>query len=57
MLLAVTPDSFVPADRPIRCIKPIVDAALTRLSPLFDTMYSRRSRPPIPPDHLLKASL
>ena len=40
MLLAVTPDSFIPDDHPIRRIKPIVDAALRRLSPLFDTMYS-----------------
>ena len=45
IMLAVTPDSFVPADHPIRCIKPIVDAALQRLSPLFDTMYGRGGRP------------
>ena len=57
MLLAVTPDSLVPADHPIRCIKPIVDAALQRLSPLFDAMYATRGRPSIPPEHLLKASL
>ena len=57
MLLAVTPDSFIPDDHPIRRIKPIVDAALRRLSPLFDTMYSREGRPSIPPEHLLKASL
>ncbi len=57
IMLAVTPDDFVPADHPIRRIKPIVDAALRRLSPLFDTMYSKRGRPSIPPEHLLKASL
>ena len=56
-MLAVTPDSFVPAEHPIRRIKPIVDAALQRLSPLFDTMYARGGRPSIPPEHLLKASL
>ena len=56
-LLAVTPDSFIPDDHPIRRIKPIVDAALRRLSPLFDTMYSTEGRPSIPPEHLLKASL
>ena len=55
--MTVTTRSGACRRRPIRCIKPIVDAALTRLSPLFDTMYSRRSRPPIPPEHLLKASL
>ena len=57
IMLAVTPDSFVPDDHPIRRIKPIVDAALQQLSPLFDTMYSISGRPSIPPEHLLKASL
>jgi transposase len=57
MLLAVTPDSFIPSDHPIRRIKPIVEAALARLSPLFDAMYAERGRPSIPPEHLLKASL
>ena len=32
VMLAVTPDAFVPDDHPIRRIKPIVDAALERLS-------------------------
>ena len=54
IMLAVTPDSFIPADHPIRRIKPIVDAALHRLSPLFDTMYATSGRPSIPPEHLLK---
>ena len=57
MLLAVTPDSFIPADHPIRRIKPIVESVLARLSPLFDAMYAERGRPSIPPEHLLKASL
>ena len=45
IMLAVTPGSFVPAGHPIRRIKPIVDAALARLSPLFDSTYSTRGRP------------
>ena len=57
MLLAVTADQLVPADHPIRRIKPIVQSVLARLSPLFDEMYARRGRPSIPPEHLLKASL
>jgi len=57
MLLAVTPDSFIPDDHPIRRIKPIVESALVRLSPLFNAMYAERGRPSIPPEHLLKASL
>ena len=57
MLLAVTPDSFIPEEHPIRRIKPIVERVLARLSPLFDGMYAERDRPSIPPEHLLKASL
>jgi transposase len=57
MLLALTPDQLVPADHPIRRIKPVVEAVLARLSPLFDEMYATRGRPSIPPEHLLKASL
>lgn len=57
MLLALTADDLVPADHPIRRIKPIVEQTLGRLSPLFDTMYAERGRPSIPPEHLLKASL
>src|SRR3990172_3827299 len=57
MLLAITPDQKVPQDPPIRAIKPIVDRALTSLSPVFNRMYSKRGRPSIPPEHLLKASL
>ena len=49
IMLAVTPESFITGDHPIRRIKPIVDAALQRLSPLFDTMYARGGRPSIPP--------
>ena len=32
MLLAVTPDSFIPDDHPIRRINPIVDAAAAALA-------------------------
>ena len=57
MLLALTPDQLVPEDHPIRRIKPLVEAVLARLSPLFDEMYAERGRPSIPPELLLKASL
>jgi transposase len=57
MLLAITPDQKVPQDHPIRAIKPIVDRALLSLSPVLGRMYSKRGRPSIPPEHLLKASL
>jgi len=56
-LCVVTPEQLVPADHPIREIKPIVDAALVELDPIFDGMYSDVGRPSIPPEHLLKACL
>jgi len=57
MLSALTPDQLVPQDHPIRRIKPIVDRALSELSPTFNRMYADLGRPSIPPEHLLKASL
>ncbi len=57
MLSLLTPDHLVPADHPIRRIKPQVDAALAELSAVFDAMYSTTGRPSIPPERLLKASL
>src|SRR3989337_3341002 len=57
MLTAVTPDVLVPPGHPIRQIKPIVEAALARLSPTFDRMYAESGRPSIPPEHLLKGCL
>ncbi|MCH7970063.1 MAG: IS5 family transposase [Chloroflexi bacterium] len=57
MLSLVTTDDFIPDDHPIRRIKPVVERALSRLSPVFEQMYSHRGRPSIPPEHLLKGSL
>jgi transposase len=54
ILLALTPDQVIPADHPIRQVKPIVERALARLSPRFDEMYAAGGRPSIPPEHLLK---
>ncbi|MBI2856925.1 MAG: IS5 family transposase [Chloroflexi bacterium] len=57
MLTAVTPDALVPQGHPIRQIKPMVEAALAKLSPTFDRMYADDGRPSIPPEHLLKGCL
>lgn len=57
MLSSLTPDQLVPQDHPIRHIKPIVDQALSGLSPVFNRMYAEMGRPSIPPEHLLKACL
>ena len=42
MLTAVTPDALIPQGHPIRKIKPIVEAALVKLSPLG--MWAPRMR-------------
>lgn len=57
MLLGLTADDLVPADHPIRRIKPIVERALAQLSPTFAGMYAPNGRKSIPPEHLLKANL
>jgi transposase len=53
----VSPEQRVPADHPMRPIRLIVDAALGRLSPRFEAMYTDFGRPSIPPEHLLRALL
>jgi transposase len=57
ILSALTPDQLVPPDHPIRAIKPIAERALRDISPALSQMYTKRGRPSIPPEHLLKASL
>jgi transposase len=57
MLSSLSPDQLVPQDHPIRRIKPIVEHALSELSPIFNRMYAEMGRPSIPPEHLLKACL
>ena len=57
MMFVVCPEEMIPKDHPIRTIKKLVDLELKRLSPVFDTMYSKEGRPSIPPERLLKAAL
>jgi transposase len=57
MLSLVTPDKRVPAGHPLRKVKVLADQALAALSPTFDEMYSKKGRPSIPPERLLKATL
>jgi transposase len=57
MLSLVNPEQRVPANHPIRRIKPLAAAALTHLSSLLEQMYREVGRPSIPPERLLKASL
>jgi len=47
----------VPKDHPLRGVLPIVDAALSDLSPAFAKLYAPIGRPSIPPEKLLRALL
>jgi transposase len=57
MFSYVTPETRVRADHPLRPIRRMTDAALERLSPRFDRLYSATGRPSIPPEKLLRALL
>ena len=57
MFSYLSPEQRVPADHPLRRIRPMVDLALKALSPTFDEMYSAFGRPSIAPEKLLKALL
>jgi len=47
----------IPADHPLRAMRPLVDAVLRDLSPRFAELYSRVGRPSIAPEKLLRALL
>jgi transposase len=57
MFSYVTPEARVRPDHPLRPIRRMTDAALDRLSPRFDRLYSSTGRPSIPPEKLLRALL
>lgn len=50
-------DDFVPAAHPLRRIRTLVDAALRRMSGLFNTIYADGGRSSIAPEKLLRAQL
>ena len=47
----------IPADHPLRAMRPLVDTLLRDLSPRFDELYSHVGRPSIAPERLLRALL
>src|SRR5262245_21613056 len=47
----------IPADHPLRRMRPLVDAVLRELSPAFEPLYSQVGRPSIAPEKLLRALL
>ena len=48
-------ESRIPKSHPMRKIRPIVDIALFELQPAFESIYSERGRPSIPPEQLIGA--
>ncbi|MCA9490896.1 MAG: IS5 family transposase [Myxococcales bacterium] len=57
MLALVSIESMVPADHPLRGIRPLVQRVLHELDPVFERMYTDWGRPSVPPERLLKAML
>ena len=57
MFSYVSPDKRVPADHPLRKIRPLVDQVLKQMSPQFGKLYSEVGRPSIAPERLLRALL
>ena len=57
LLAIVDLEERIPRDHLLRRIKEVADAALARLSPVFDGMYAQEGRASVPPERLLKASL
>jgi transposase len=53
----VSAEQRVPTDHPLRPMREMVNAALAKLSPEFSKLYSKRGRPSIPPERLLRALL
>ncbi len=57
MFSYLSPESLVPQNHPLRAIRPLVNAALERLSGRFEQMYAPRGRDSIAPEKLLRALL
>jgi transposase len=57
MFSYLSPETLVPENHPLRAIRPLVNAALERLSGDFDRIYSAFGRDSIAPEKLLRALL
>src|ERR1700728_2162899 len=53
----LSPEERVPAKHPLRPVREMIDAALVKLSPVFDEISSSTGRPSIAPEKLLRALL
>lgn len=47
----------IPSDHPLRAVRRLVDGALSKMSPLLDSLYAQGGRVSIPPEYLLRAQL
>lgn len=52
-----TLEERIPAAHPLRKLRVLVDAILSNINDAFQALYSRRGRPSIAPERLLRASL
>jgi transposase len=57
MLSTLSTEDLIPADRPLRRIRLVVDEVLVELDGEFDAMYSSSGRRSVPPEQLLKATV
>lgn len=57
MFSYISAERRVPEDHPLRAIRAMVDVALRKMGPQFDTMYAEVGRPSIAPEKLLRALL
>ena len=57
MFSYVAPEKRVPADHPLRQVRPLVDQILKEMSPQVGKLYSDIGRPSIAPERLLRALL
>lgn len=57
MWTTLQPEQTVPESHPLRPIRSLVNEILEELSPQFTRLYSKRGRPSIPPEKLLRALL
>jgi len=51
------PERMIAKNHPIRKIKALVDTMLSQMETVFADMYSKKGRPSIPPERLLKAQV
>src|SRR6266478_4853674 len=57
MFSYISAERRVSSDHPLRAIRAMVDVALSKMGPQFETMYAKAGRPSIPPEQLLRALL